>query len=90
MTDQLWLHSWEVAEIRKAIMRILKTRGGVAPRDRAIEIRHLSALFAVEWPYDFDRAYPGYREHVFQATVLQELGFEVDENGRVSIAVPRP
>ena len=84
-TDALRLHSWEVAEIQKAITRILRMRGGVAAREGAIDIEHLSAVFAVEWPYDFDRAYPGYREVVFRPNVLRELGFDVDERGRVSI-----
>ncbi len=84
-SDALHLHSWEVAEIQKAITRILRVRGGVAAREGAIDIEHLSAVFAVEWPYDFDRAYPGYRELVFQPSVLRELGFIVDTSGRVSM-----
>lgn len=86
---ELSLHSWEVAEIQKAIARILKMRGGVAAHEEAIDVEHLSAVFAVEWPYDFDLAYPGYREIVFQADVLRYLGFEVDDSGRVSIVVAR-
>lgn len=83
--EELSLHSWEVSEIQKAITRILRMRGGVAAQEGAIEIEHLSAVFAVEWPYDFDQAYPGYREIVFRADVLRHLGFEVDDKGRVSI-----
>ncbi len=87
--EELRLHSWEVAEIQKAISRILRMRGGVAAQESAIDIEHLSAVFAVEWPYDFDRAYPGYREVVFRPDVLQHLGFDVDEEGRVSLTKNR-
>ena len=83
--EELSLHSWEVSEIQKAITRILRTRGGLAAPEESIDIEHLSAVFAVEWPYDFDQAYPGYREIVFRADVLRHLGFVVDDNGRVSI-----
>ena len=87
--EELRLHSWEVAEIQKAITRILRMRGGVTGHEGAIDIEHLSAVFAVEWPYDFDQAYPGYREIVFRVDVLRHLGFEVDDRGRVSIVVGR-
>ena len=83
--EELHLRSWEVAEIQKAILRILRMRGGVAAQEGAIDIEHLSAVFAIEWPYDFDRAYPGYREIVFRPDVLQHLGFHVDDQGRVSM-----
>lgn len=86
---ELSLHSWEVAEIQKAIARILKMRGRVAAHEGAIDIEHLSAVFAVEWPYDFDLAYPGYREVVFRTDVLRHLGFDVDDSGRVSMAGAR-
>lgn len=84
--EELRLHSWEVTEIQKAITRILKMRGGMSAQEGAIDLQHLSAVFAVEWPYDFDQAYPGYREIVFSPDVLRELGFAVDGQGRVSIA----
>ncbi len=88
--EELSLHSWEVAEIQKAITRILRMRRGVAAHEGAIDIELLSAVFAAEWPYDFDQLYPGYREIVFRAEVLRHLGFEVDDTGRVSIVGGRP
>ena len=66
------------------ITRILKMRGREAP---PIEMQHLSALFAVEWPYDFDKLYPGRRERVFNSEVVQQLGFRVDEKGGVTFPI---
>ncbi|MHA1565815.1 MAG: hypothetical protein ACTSX7_10935 [Alphaproteobacteria bacterium] len=75
----------ESAEIVKVITRILKMRGREAP---PIEMQHLSALFAVEWPYDFDKLFPGRRERVFSSEIVQQLGFRVDEKGGVTFPGP--
>ncbi len=81
-----FLRPRESAEIVKVITRILKMRGREAP---PIEMQHLSALFAVEWPYDFDKLFPGRRERIFSSEIVQQLGFRVDETGGVTFPAPR-
>ncbi len=79
--SDFFLRPRESAEIVKVITRILKMRGRQAP---PIDMQHLSALFAVEWPYDFDKLFPGRRERIFSSTVVEQLGFHVDDSGRVT------
>lgn len=76
----------EAAEISKVITRILKMRGRGAP---PIPMQHLSALFVVEWPYDFDRQYPERREQVFRPEIIRQLGFFVDDDNCVLLTRPK-
>ena len=85
--SDLLLRPRETAEIVKVITRILKMRGRDAP---PIQMQHLSALFAVEWPYDFDKLFPGRRERIFSAEIIRQLGFSVDSDGGVSMPGPEP
>ncbi len=57
-------------------------RGRKAP---PITMQHLSALFVIEWPYDFDRQYPGRRERIFRADIIRQLGFLVDDADSVQL-----
>lgn len=72
----------EAAEVSKVITRILRMRGRKAP---PIPMQHLSALFVVEWPYDFDRQYPGRRARIFRADIIRQLGFLVDDANSVQL-----
>lgn len=90
MTDKpakaAFLTPIEGAEIAKVITRILKMRGRDAP---PIPMQHLSALFVVEWPYDFDRQYPDRRGQVFRPEIIRQLGFFVDDGDCVHLARPK-
>ena len=83
--SDFFLRPRETAEIAKVITRILRMRGREAP---PIEMQHLSALFAVEWPYDFDKLFPGRRERIFNTEIVEQLGFSVDESGGVTFPMP--
>ena len=76
----------EGAEIAKVITRILRMRGRTAP---PIPMQHLSALFVVEWPYDFDRQYPDRRAQVFRPEIIRQLGFFVDDRDCVQLTRPK-
>lgn len=83
--SDLLLRPSESAEIVKVITRILRMRGRQAP---PIQMQHLSALFAVEWPYDFDKLFPGRRERIFSGYIVRQLGFAVDTDGGVTFLGP--
>jgi len=85
--SDLLLRPSESAEIVKVITRILRMRGRAAP---PIQMQHLSALFAVEWPYDFDKLFPGRRERIFSSEIVRQLGFAVDPDGGVTIPGHEP
>ncbi len=72
----------EAAEIAKVVTRILRMRGRKAP---PIAMQHLSALFVIEWPYDFDRQYPGRREQIFRPDIIRQLGFLVGDDASVQL-----
>ncbi len=72
----------EAVEIAKVITRILRMRGRNAP---PIAMQHLSALFVIEWPYDFDRQYPDRRQRIFRPDIIRQLGFLVGDDASVQL-----